>query len=86
MGQRRNAPVKAKNSAASDAGEGVGLVARRPTRPEPRAHVVLLDPDVAKAFPDSAAVNAALAALLKFTDTIEAITARHARQARRPKG
>ena len=85
MGQRRGAPVEANIGAASDAGERLGIVARRPKRPETRAHVVVLAPDVAKAFPDSAAVNAGLAALVKFTDTIQAITARSARQARRPK-
>jgi len=46
--------------------------------------VVLLDPDIAKAFPTSEAVNAALLGLLTLTDQTARITGRPKRSARKP--
>ena len=40
------------------------------------SNVVLLDPDVAKAFPDSASVNEALRSLLDLTRTTQRLTRR----------
>ena len=40
------------------------------------ANVVMLEPDVAKAFPDSAAVNDALRSLLALTKTTQRLTKR----------
>ena len=45
--------------------------------------VVLLDPDLAKAFPTSEAVNQALTGLLALTDQTARITGRHKRPAAR---
>lgn len=46
--------------------------------------VVLLDPAIAKAFPASEAVNAALLGLLTLTDQTARITCRTKRTARKP--
>lgn len=47
------------------------------------ANVVVLEPDVAKAFRDSAAVNDALRALLKVARSSRRLTARSSRTARK---
>jgi len=41
---------------------------------EERANVVVLDPDIARAFRDSAAVNEALRSLLELTDVTQRLT------------
>ncbi len=43
------------------------------------ANVVVLEPDIAKAFPDSAAVNDALRSLLEVTRSTQRLTARSTR-------
>jgi len=48
---------------------------------EEGANVVMLEPDVAKAFVDSAAVNDALRSLLDLTRTTERLTKRSSRRA-----
>jgi hypothetical protein len=45
------------------------------------ANVVVLDPDVAKAFPSSAAVNEALRSLLKISEATRRLTSRSRGQA-----
>lgn len=47
------------------------------------ANVAVLDPDIAKAFPDSAAVNAALRSLLEVARASTGLTRRSARTARK---
>jgi hypothetical protein len=47
------------------------------------ANVVMLEPDVAKAFRDSAAVNDALRSLLEVSETTRRLTARPTRTARK---
>ncbi len=47
------------------------------------ANVVVLDPDVAKAFRDSAAVNDALRSLLKLARSARRLTSRSTRTARK---
>ncbi len=47
------------------------------------ANVVVLDPDVAKAFRDSAAVNDALRSLLKLAPSARRLTSRSTRTARK---
>ena len=48
------------------------------------ANVVVLEPDVAKAFPDSAAVNDALRIVLKAGQAARRLTSRSSRPARKP--
>lgn len=48
-----------------------------------RANVVVLEPDVAKAFHDSAAVNDALRSLLEVSATTRRLTARSTRTTRK---
>jgi hypothetical protein len=45
------------------------------------ANVVVLDPDVAKAFRSSAAVNEALRSLLKMSEATQRLTSRSSRRA-----
>ena len=45
------------------------------------ANVVVLEPEVAKAFPDSAAVNEALRSLLRMSETTRRLTSRPIRRA-----
>jgi hypothetical protein len=47
------------------------------------ANVVVLEPDIARAFRDSAAVNDALRSLLEVTQTTKRLTARSRRTARK---
>lgn len=47
------------------------------------ANVIVLEPDVAKAFRDSAAVNDALRSLLEVTRSTQRLTVRSSRAARR---
>ncbi len=47
------------------------------------ANVVVLDPDLAKAFPDSAAVNDALRSLLHVSEVTRRLAARSTRTARK---
>ena len=47
------------------------------------ANVVVLEPDVAKAFRDSAAVNDALRSLLEVSETTRRLTARSTRTVRK---
>ena len=46
------------------------------------ANVVVLDPDIADAFPDSASVNEALRSLLQLTDSTKRLTSRSAERNR----
>ncbi len=46
------------------------------------ANVVVLDPDIADAFRDSASVNEALRSLLEFTDSTKRLTSRSTRRTR----
>jgi hypothetical protein len=50
------------------------------------ANVVVLEPDVAKAFRSSAAVNEALRSLLQVLETTQRLTARVRRRSRAPRG
>lgn len=50
---------------------------------EEGANVVVLEPDVAKAFSDSAAVNEALRALLDFTRSTQRLTSRSTGRAKK---
>ena len=47
------------------------------------SNVVVLDPDVAKAFPDSTSVNEALRSLLHFTRATTRLTNRSAKRAKK---
>jgi hypothetical protein len=47
---------------------------------EEGANVVVLDPDIAKAFHNSAAVNEALRSLLKISETTRRLTVRSSRR------
>lgn len=47
------------------------------------SNVVVLDPDVAKAFPDSGSVNEALRSLLELTRTTKRLTSRSSGAAKR---
>ena len=47
------------------------------------ANIVILEPDVAKAFPSSAAVNKGLRTLLEFSEAIRKLTKSSRRPARR---
>jgi hypothetical protein len=48
------------------------------------ANVVVLEPDVAKAFSDSAAVNEALRSLLEFSRSTQRLTKRSAARKKKP--
>lgn len=47
------------------------------------SNVVVLQPEIQKAFPTSEAVNKALASMLAFTQEAQTITIRHAKRAPR---
>lgn len=47
------------------------------------ANVVILDPDISKAFPDSSAVNEALRLLLELTRSTERLTKRSSGRAKK---
>ncbi|MBN1847184.1 MAG: hypothetical protein JW932_01220 [Deltaproteobacteria bacterium] len=51
---------------------------------EEGANVVVLEPDIAKAFPDSAAVNDALRSLLELTRSTQRLTKQSNRRSKNP--